>query len=153
MLHQFVASGFIVTPDRTQTLLIWHNKLGKWVQPGGHIDEGELPHEGALREVHEEVGLQPTLVTTGVELGMPSQIKEESQMPTPYAVFREVIPANAKDDEHIHMDLMYVMEHEKVEPQVCSERELCKVAWFTGAQIAQLDTFESVRAMAKDLLK
>ena len=153
MLHQFVASGFIVTPDRSKALLIWHNKLAKWVQPGGHLDQDELPHEGALREVAEEVGLSPRIIPFGVDLKMPAQNPVERQAPTPYAIFREVIPANHKDSEHIHIDLMYIMEHEEVQPAVCSERELSKVAWFTAAQINELDTFQSVRAMAKDLLK
>ena len=31
--------------------------------PGGRMDEGEDPHRAALREAHEEVGLDPSLVT------------------------------------------------------------------------------------------
>jgi 8-oxo-dGTP pyrophosphatase MutT (NUDIX family) len=152
MVHQFVASGFIVTPDRSATLLIWHRKLKKWLQPGGHLDEGELPHEGALREVSEEVGLAPRIVETGVQLGMSPSNQEELQVPTPYTVFREVIPETPKEAEHIHIDLLFVMEHERVQPQVLSERELAKAGWFTREEVEQLDTFESVRMLAGQLL-
>lgn len=33
---------------------------GQWALPGGRIDEGETPVEAALREMHEEVGLELT---------------------------------------------------------------------------------------------
>ncbi len=31
---------------------------GQWALPGGRLDEGETPEQAALREMHEEVGLQ-----------------------------------------------------------------------------------------------
>lgn len=34
---------------------------GKWVQPGGGVEEGESPEEGAVREVVEETGLKVAL--------------------------------------------------------------------------------------------
>lgn len=34
-----------------------HKRLGIWVQPGGHVDDGETPWEAALRETIEETGL------------------------------------------------------------------------------------------------
>ena len=30
---------------------------GKWTLPGGHVDKGETPYEGALRELEEEAGI------------------------------------------------------------------------------------------------
>ncbi len=34
------------------------NHAGQWALPGGRIDAGETPEQAALREMHEEVGLQ-----------------------------------------------------------------------------------------------
>jgi predicted metal-dependent HD superfamily phosphohydrolase/8-oxo-dGTP pyrophosphatase MutT (NUDIX family) len=34
-----------------------HRKLGIWLQPGGHVDEGETPAQAAVREATEETGL------------------------------------------------------------------------------------------------
>ncbi len=52
----FVATGYLVRDGKT--LLIKHKKLGMWLPPGGHIDEGEHPDEAVLREVREETGLE-----------------------------------------------------------------------------------------------
>lgn len=50
----FTASGIICHPTEEKALLIFHRKLQKRMQAGGHIEEGELPHETALREAQEE---------------------------------------------------------------------------------------------------
>ncbi len=39
------------------TVMHRHKRLGRWMQPGGHIDPGEPPEQAAVREVHEETGL------------------------------------------------------------------------------------------------
>lgn len=33
------------------------NDNGKWTVPGGHLDKGECPYEGVIRELKEETGL------------------------------------------------------------------------------------------------
>jgi 8-oxo-dGTP pyrophosphatase MutT (NUDIX family) len=39
------------------TVLHRHKRLGRWMQPGGHIDTGESPDVAARREAMEELGL------------------------------------------------------------------------------------------------
>ena len=39
------------------TVLHRHKRLGRWMQPGGHIDPGESPPDAARREAIEELGL------------------------------------------------------------------------------------------------
>ena len=39
-LH-FTASALVVHPETQRVLLRWHNKLGRWLQVGGHGDRGE----------------------------------------------------------------------------------------------------------------
>jgi hypothetical protein len=52
------ASGFIVNKDATKMLLVQHTKLNLWLQPGGHLDEGETTYAACLREVAEETFLK-----------------------------------------------------------------------------------------------
>ncbi len=56
---QLTASGIVVNPERTRTLLIFHAKLQRWLQPDpGHFEPGECdPRLAAAREVLEETGL------------------------------------------------------------------------------------------------
>ena len=56
----FTASVFIVHEGKV--LLHLHKKLGKWLQPGGHIELDEGPIEAAIREAKEETGLDVELV-------------------------------------------------------------------------------------------
>src|SRR5438477_7803624 len=50
-------SAWIVSPDRTRTLLTHHHKLDKWLQLGGHADGQSDLLAAALREAREESGL------------------------------------------------------------------------------------------------
>ncbi len=51
-----VTASAIVVGTRG-TVLHLHKRLGRWMQPGGHVDPGEVPHTAALREATEELGL------------------------------------------------------------------------------------------------
>lgn len=50
--------------DRGCVLLVRHAETGRWVLPGGSLEPGETPADGAVREVWEETGLrvEPTRV-------------------------------------------------------------------------------------------
>ncbi len=55
----FTASGFVLSPDRMALLLVHHAKLGKWLQPGGHVETEDADVEAAARrEVAEETGVE-----------------------------------------------------------------------------------------------
>jgi 8-oxo-dGTP pyrophosphatase MutT (NUDIX family) len=57
------ASAFVVDRARAEVLLILHGKLGRWLQPGGHVDPSDSSvWVAAQREVREETGLETELV-------------------------------------------------------------------------------------------
>ena len=67
-------SAIVVGPRGT--VLLEHKRLGMWLQPGGHDDQGESPWDAALREAREETGLdvrfadgRPRLVHVDVHQG------------------------------------------------------------------------------------
>ena len=54
----FTASGYVVSPDDRDVLLIFHESLKRWLQPGGHFDADDRSAlHAARRELTEEVGL------------------------------------------------------------------------------------------------
>jgi 8-oxo-dGTP pyrophosphatase MutT (NUDIX family) len=53
------ASGVVLSPDRASVLLVYHRRLQRWLQPGGHIEpEDGTVAEAACREVREETGIR-----------------------------------------------------------------------------------------------
>jgi 8-oxo-dGTP pyrophosphatase MutT (NUDIX family)/ribosomal protein S18 acetylase RimI-like enzyme len=114
------ASAIVVTTDRRRVLLHRHKRLGLWLQPGGHIDAGELPWNGSLREVVEETGLPASLVV--------------GPSPEPMLVHIDVHPGPRK---HTHLDLRYLVESPYVDPSP-PEGESQEVEWFHWYQAIPL---------------
>src|SRR5512145_2862034 len=51
-------SAMVLTRGGQRVLLLFHEKLRRWLQPGGHAEPGETQGEAiALREALEETGL------------------------------------------------------------------------------------------------
>jgi len=125
-------SAWIVSPDRTRTLLTHHHKLDKWLQLGGHADgDGDLLAV-ALREAREESGLTRL-------------------HPVSAAIFdcdRHLIPARGKEPEHFHHDLRFMIEADPAEPLVISN-ESKDLAWVEVARVTALNPEESMARMVR----
>ena len=53
----FTASALIVERGTGRFVVLLHTKLGKWLQPGGHVDGSPDMAASALREAIEETGI------------------------------------------------------------------------------------------------
>lgn len=52
------ASAVVLDASRTSVLLVLHAKTGLWLQPGGHLEDGDTSFAAAaLREAVEETGV------------------------------------------------------------------------------------------------
>jgi len=93
------ASGLVMSPDG-KVLVIFHNKLQRYLQPGGHIESVDTNLvDSARREVMEETGLRDlVLYPWCLETGLPISIDTHP------------IPENKNKNEakHYHHDHMFV---------------------------------------------
>ena len=63
------ASAIVVSTEASHTCLVLHNKMRRWVQPGGHLESGDLTLAGAAARVAlEETGLRGLVLPEPVVL-------------------------------------------------------------------------------------
>lgn len=140
MEKHFCVSVHIYDREKKQFLLIKHKKLGKWLQPGGHIELNESPEEAALREVYEETGLKVQLVG--------NRIPREEDYILPLAIQKNKIK-----EDHIHIDFVYGAIPIDNQNLVLNEIETDGIQWFTLQEILNdnFDTFEDLKYWCKKI--
>ena len=111
-----ITGSAIVVGDRG-VVLHRHKRLNMWLQPGGHIEDGEVPAEAALREAREETGLEVRHPSSG-----------------PWLVHLDVHPGPRG---HTHLDVRYVVYAEDAEPAPAAG-ESQEVAWFGWDEAIEL---------------
>ena len=116
-------SGIVLSPDRTQVLLIHHRLFNKWFQPGGHweSDEEPDPQAAAKREVIEETGVT-------IAESVPFSIEQPL---VPIDIDTHPIPGRpAKhEQDHWHHDFRYVFIAANMHVRH-QESEVRKAQWF-----------------------
>lgn len=147
----YTATGFVLNKSGDRILFILHKKLQIWLPPGGHVDQGELPHEAVMREVFEETGIRAEIIDPIGDLGLGVN-GQEIQISTPIAVFHESIPAHGEKPAHLHYDFLYYMKALK-EDIVHAEREIDAAHWFTLEEILNCKTTSGSKAICRRLMK
>lgn len=129
-------SAWIVSPDRSHTLLTHHFKLEKWLQLGGHADGDSDLLAVALREAREESGLT----------------KLHAVVPEIFDLDRHWIPARKNEHGHYHYDLRFLIEADPQEPlQISGESK--ELSWVPIDAVATLNPEESMSRMVRKVLR
>ena len=131
MKREFCASVFVVNPIDKKILLCHHQKFNRWVQPGGHIEDDELPEETALRETYEETGVRVKL------LG--ERFPREDDFIRPLGIQR-----NRGKDGSLHIDITYVGVPIN-QDNVIEDDEIDRCAWFSLEELNDIEVFPDIK--------
>lgn len=111
------AASSPATMDQGSVALVLHKRLGIWLQPGGHIEPGELTWEAAIRESREETGLDVRHPSGG-----------------PALCHLDVHPG---PNGHTHLDLRYLLVAPQIEPSPAAG-ESPDVRWYRWSDAIEL---------------
>ena len=131
MKREFCASVFVVNPIDKKILLCHHQKFNRWVQPGGHIEDDELPEETALRETYEETGVRVRL------LG--ERFPREDDFIRPLGIQR-----NRGKDGSLHIDITYVGIPIN-QDNVIEDDEIDRCAWFSLEELNDIEVLPDIK--------
>jgi len=113
-------SAVVARPNGSGFLLVWHRKLSRWLQPGGHTEEADPSvFSTALREAAEETGIGSFEAPLGPDI---------------LDVDVHAIPAHGQDAAHSHFDLRFLLTTAADGDPAASEDPTRPMRWMTPAQ-------------------
>lgn len=129
-------SAWIVNHDRKKVLLVFHKRLGRWLQPGGHMEGEEDILDTAVREAKEETGLTSLRCVN----------------PNIFDIDIHTIPGFEDEKQHLHYDIRFLLEADD-EEKVKVSSESKDVRWVDIKAIKKYSTSQSITRMAEKLEK
>lgn len=116
MRGHITASILVLSHDKQNVLLIHHNQLQLWLQPGGHVDPTDTSlYVAALRELMEETGLKHADLIDY----------------RPFDIDTHLIPArpSKNEGEHYHHDFIYLAIATKITVLSHQAEEVSEARW------------------------
>ena len=128
LLAHMTASSWIVNPERTKTLMVYHNIYDSWSWIGGHADGETDLLSVALREAREETGI------AHVRPVSPEIFSLEVLTVDGHEKRGEYVPS------HLHLNVTYLLEAEESDTLHICREENSGVAWFTLEEALKAST-------------
>jgi 8-oxo-dGTP pyrophosphatase MutT (NUDIX family) len=122
-------SAIILSADGRQTLLIDHQTLKRWLQPGGHYEPAAKFWHSAAREAMEETGLlDPPL--------HPWHGGEDR----PFLIDSHEVPGKASRGErpHVHHDLQFLFVADPAATLTAQADEVNAARWFPVSALSSV---------------
>lgn len=139
-----------------KVLLVKHKKVKTWLNPGGHIEENEAPHQAAEREFWEETGV----TVRAIDNAQIAPVDNSQYLPDPIATNLHWVSLPnyearmAKSDKkeavwtkgcEQHLNFMYLMEPVGSVAFTENVEETDGIAWFSQEELEELDLFPNVK--------
>lgn len=140
MAREYCASAFIVNPDDKKILLVKHKKFNKWVQPGGHMEEDEVPEETALREAYEETHIKVRLIG--------ENFPRENDYIRPLGIQKN---RNLEGIEHV--DFIYAAIPTREQEFELDRNESTNIGWFSREELDNMDCFPDIKITMDYILR
>ena len=128
LLAHMTASAWVVNPQRSKVLMVYHRLYDSWSWAGGHADGEEDLLAVALREVREETGVQRLRPVTEQIYSLEVLTVDGHEKHGRY------VPS------HLHLNVTYLLEAEEDQPLRVCEAENSGVAWFSLADALSAST-------------
>ena len=131
-----VTASAVVARRGGAFLLVFHRKLGRWLQPGGHVEhEDASAFDAALREAREETGI----LDFDTPLGR-----------TILDVDVHLIPARKNEPAHHHFDVRFLLTTERDIDRSATDDPTRPIEWRGGEEALASGVDESLaRALRK----
>jgi 8-oxo-dGTP pyrophosphatase MutT (NUDIX family) len=128
------ASAVVARPAGDGFLLVFHRKLDRWLQPGGHVEPDDASvFAAAVREAREETGVDRLAAPLG------DSILDLDVHP---------IPAFGSEPAHVHYDVRFLLTSEDGGALAAG------AAWFSLADVPPADRDRSLdRAVRKAVVR
>lgn len=122
----FTSSAWIVNPDRTKVVFIFHNLAKQWRWPGGHADGESDLLAVALNEAREETGLENLKILDKDIFSL-----EVFAIPAHFHKGQVV-------NSHIHLNAGFIFEAAEGDELRIKPDENSDIRWVNFAEIARL---------------
>ena len=128
LLAHMTASAWVVNPQRSKALMVYHRLYDSWSWAGGHADGEEDLLAVARREGREETGVQGLRPVTEDIYSLEVLTVDGHEKRGRY------VPS------HLHLNVTYLLEAEEDQPLRICEAENTGVAWFSLADALAAST-------------
>ena len=130
MRRDFCASAYVIDPKTKKILLVKHRDYNKWIQPGGHVIEDEVPEETAERETYEETGIKIKIIG--------DRFPRESDFVRPLGIQK-----NYRDDI-THVDFIYAAVPNDTLISF-DKNESILAGWFSREELDHMEVFPDIK--------